>query len=195
MMATLNRRAEARRGAGRVTDAVHRHLLAFFDAYVRGDQQALAAVTRNQTAPEPGAMIELQHLPAIAPAITRREFRRLLDENPSRAGAAAREGLVRDPLASVFEEEYLNLLGYELLNQRQGEKAIEVLRLNVDAHPGSANSMDSLSEAFELIGQPAAAVEWAEKALAALAGDTTVPPWQRNPLEDGLRGRIAKLKK
>ena len=195
VIAAVNRRPEARRGAGRVTATVHRHLLAFFDAYVRKDPQALAAVTSTQMAPGPGAMIELQYLPAIEPAITRREFRRLLDENPARAGVAARESMTRDPLAAVFDEEYLNLLGYELLNQRQGEKAIEVLRLNVDAHPASANAMDSLSEALELIGQPAAALEWAAKALAALPADKAVPAAQRKPLEDGLKGRIARLKK
>ena len=195
MMAALNRRPDARRGAGRVTAAVHRQLLTFFEAYVRKDRQALASITGHHMAPGPGAMIESQYLAPIEPAITRREFRRLLDENPARAAAAAREGLQRDPFAAVFGEEYLNLLGYELLNQRQGEKALEVLRLNVDAHPRSANAMDSLSEALELLGQPAAAVEWAEKALATLASDKTLPPDQRKPLEAGLRARIGRLKK
>jgi hypothetical protein len=127
---------------------VDRNLLAFFDAYARKDQKAVPSVTSSQTAPDPDAMSELQYLrrssPHHAPRLpppARRERR------PRRRGGP---GMKRDPLAPVFDEEYLNLVSYELVNQRQGEKAIEVLRLNVDPHPGSANAMDSLSEALEL---------------------------------------------
>ena len=127
--------------------------------------------------------------------MSRREFSRLLDEDPLRAGQLAREGLARDPQAVLFEEAYLNTLGYERLNQRQGDKAIEVLRLNADAHPASANAMDSLSEALELIGRHAAALEAAERALSLLPGDQSVPAPQRKALEDALRTRIGRLKK
>ena len=76
-----------------------------------------------------------------------------------------------------------------------GDKAIEVLRLNADAHPASANAMDSLSEALELIGRHAAALEAAERALSLLPGDQSVPAPQRKALEDALRTRIGRLKK
>lgn len=82
-------------------------------------------------APGPGAMIELQYLPAIEPAISR----------SCRAGGAG------------------------------------------------------IDDTRSALGQPAAALEWAAKALAALPADNAVPPAQRRPVEDGLKGRIARLKK
>ena len=195
VISLLNRRADGKRGVFRTVEAIHRNLLTFFNAYVRGDAAARAKFSQPSQEPGPGAMIELQVLPATVPAISRRDFRRLLDEDLARAAQQAREGLGRDPHGAVFEEEYLNLLGYELLNQRQGEKALAVFRLNADAHPTSVNALDSLSEALEVVGQRAAALEVAEKALAVLPADTTVQPAQRKQLEGGLRARIGRLKK
>ena len=191
----IHRRPDARRGVFRAIEAAHRNLLTFFDAYVKRDQAARSKVSQSFQEPGSGAMVEVQVHPPIRPAMSRREFSRLLDEDPLRAGQLAREGLARDPQAVLFEEAYLNTLGYERLNQRQGDKAIEVLRLNADAHPASANAMDSLSEALELIGRHAAALEAAERALSLLPGDQSVPAPQRKALEDALRTRIGRLKK
>jgi tetratricopeptide (TPR) repeat protein len=194
-MTRLARRPEARRGVFRATSAIYRHLLTFFDAHVRRRPEAQSKLFESFQEPGPGAMVDVQILPAIEPALSRREFRRLLDEDAARAGQLVREGLTRDPQAAVFEEEYLNSLGYELLNQRQADKAIEVFRLNVDAHPSSANALDSLSEGLELLGRRAEAIDAAEKALAALPNDTAIQAPQRRQIEDGLRARLGRLKK
>lgn len=50
-------------------------------------------------------------------------------------------------------ERTINALGYQALANQELDRAIEILRTNVDRHPGSANVYDSLGEAFEAAGK------------------------------------------
>jgi hypothetical protein len=139
-------------------------------------------------------LIESRSLPAVVPAMTRREFRSLLTSDAPRAFALAREGLARDPQAAVFDETWLNAVGYELMQTGQRPVGLDVFRLNVEAHPTSANAADSLSEALEEAGERALSLEWAEKGLKLLPADRTLPPPQREALQKGLEARIGRLR-
>ncbi len=139
-------------------------------------------------------MIEVREHPAIIPAIARGEFRALVDRDMPRALELAREGLGRDPLAAVFDEAWLNALGYELMQRGQPEKSVQILTLNVEAHPASANTYDSLSEVLEATGNPSAAAQWTAKGLATIPNDRSIPETQRKALEETLRTRAARLK-
>jgi len=58
-------------------------------------------------------------------------------------------------------ERVINVLGYQLLAQKQTAAALAVFQENVKRFPGSANVYDSLGEALEGAGQPAeAAVQY-----------------------------------
>jgi peptidylprolyl isomerase len=70
-----------------------------------------------------------------------------------------------DPDLYVAESE-LNALGYRLLGRQQVNEAIEVLKLNVEAYPQSANVYDSLGEAYLLSGNPEKAIENYRRAVA-----------------------------
>jgi uncharacterized membrane protein len=59
-----------------------------------------------------------------------------------------------------------NRLGYALLRKREPGSAIQVLRLNVETHPRSANVYDSLGEAYLAAGHKAEAIESYERAVA-----------------------------
>jgi hypothetical protein len=190
----LDRRRDAKAGVVRAFQAAQRHQKTFLDAFVKRDAAARARLASAPDAPGGGAIVEVRERPAVVPAISRREFRPLLDSDPARALQVAREGLGRDPHAPLFEEGYLNSLGYEMLQRGQPARAVDVLTLNVEAHPESANAYDSLSEALETVGRPADALGWAEKGLSVLRNDRSVPAQQRTPLEDGLRARIARLR-
>ena len=189
----LGKRADAKSGVLRAFNAIHKYHLAFFDTYVKQDAAAAARLA-EPPASGGGALIESRPLPAVVPAMTRREFRGLLTSDAPRAFALAREGLARDPDAAVFEEAWLNAVGYELTQAGQRPLGLDVFRLNVEAHPSSANAADSLSEALEEAGQRAPALEWAEKALRLLPADRTVPAPQRDGLQKALEGRIARLR-
>lgn len=69
-----------------------------------------------------------------------------------------------DPDVYVAESE-LNAFGYALLRRKQVNEAIEVLKLNVEAYPQSANVYDSLGEAYMLRGDKEQAIENYRKAL------------------------------
>jgi tetratricopeptide (TPR) repeat protein len=58
-----------------------------------------------------------------------------------------------------------NRLGYRLLGKDDTRSAIEVFRLNVEAHPASANVYDSLGEAYLAAGDSARAAESYRQAL------------------------------
>lgn len=63
-------------------------------------------------------------------------------------------------------ESDLNMFGYVLLKQRKTKEAIEILKLNVEAYPQSANVYDSLAEAYLMNGDMALAIENYEKSVA-----------------------------
>jgi len=52
------------------------------------------------------------------------------------------------PAAYNFDEAELNNLGYELIHAHKIEDAVRILQLNVEAYPQSANTYDSLGEAY-----------------------------------------------
>ncbi|MEZ0606890.1 tetratricopeptide repeat protein [Fibrella sp. WM1] len=76
----------------------------------------------------------------------------------------------------------LNVIGYDLLNEKRVSEAIEVLRVNVTLHPGSWNAYDSLGEAYALAGDKKLAILNYEKSLAL------------NPKNENGKAALAKLK-
>lgn len=58
----------------------------------------------------------------------------------------------------------LNIAGYNFLRQQNIEQAIAIFKKNVELYPESANTYDSLGEAYELSNQLAAAGESYQKA-------------------------------
>jgi CubicO group peptidase (beta-lactamase class C family) len=85
-------------------------------------------------------------------------------------GAAAAVKQYRDLKAAApddydFGEGVLNRLGYWLLNHDRTADAVEILKLNVEAYPKSANPYDSLGEAYRKTGQRDLALALYRKAL------------------------------
>jgi hypothetical protein len=72
---------------------------------------------------------------------------------------------MNDAIAIATENE-LNNYGYQLLNAGDKDKAIEVLTLNTQRHPKSANTWDSLGEAYATKGDKKNAVANFKKALS-----------------------------
>src|SRR5450755_809027 len=67
------------------------------------------------------------------------------------------------PLATEID---LNNYGYELLAQNKFTQAIDVLKLNTQKHPESANTWDSLGEAYALAGDKQNAIVNFKKSLS-----------------------------
>jgi predicted alpha/beta superfamily hydrolase len=105
-----------------------------------------------------------------------------------RAGIAAgleRFRSLRSDTASefYFEEREFNELGYRLLNTNRAEDAIEILKLNAELYPQSANVYDSLAEAYMKAGQNDLAITNFEKSLAL------------NPENQNARDMLKKLRR
>jgi len=62
-------------------------------------------------------------------------------------------------------EMLVNRLGYELLARKQVEQAIELFKLNTVHYPDSANTFDSLAEAYVMRGDVSLAIKSYEHAL------------------------------
>jgi len=74
----------------------------------------------------------------------------------------------------LIPEAFMNRAGYDLLNANRIDEAIAVFRKNVDTYPNSANTYDSLAEAYEKAGQLKRSIENYEKAfkMAESNGET-----------------------
>lgn len=78
---------------------------------------------------------------------------------------AEADKMTKDAIAIATENE-LNLYGYQLLNQGNHDKAIEMFILNTQRHPKSANTWDSLGEAYVTKGDKKNAVVNFKKSLS-----------------------------
>ena len=76
------------------------------------------------------------------------------------------EKIMKDALAKATETE-LNQYGYQLLNQNKYDKAIEIFILNTQRHPESANTWDSLGEAYATKGDKKNAIINFRKSLSS----------------------------
>jgi FKBP-type peptidyl-prolyl cis-trans isomerase len=90
-----------------------------------------------------------------------------LEERGLEAAVAEYRSLKVRGFGEIYANEgELNSLGYGLLRQRKVREAIEILKLNVETYPQSANVYDSLGEAYLLNGDRDLAVQNYEKSLA-----------------------------
>ena len=93
-----------------------------------------------------------------------------------------------------YPEAQINLLGYFHLQAGRHQAAIDLFKLNTVAYPTSANTYDSLGDAYLANGQNDLALEMSEKALAALPKDQ-IPEDRKQLIRDSAEQKIAKLKK
>ena len=68
--------------------------------------------------------------------------------------------------AEAVRESSINSLGYRLLSRKKTADAIRIFQLNVELYPDSANTYDSLGEAYMAAGDKTQAVKNYEKSLS-----------------------------
>jgi len=82
------------------------------------------------------------------------------------------DSLMREAVA-VGTENDLNQFGYQLLNDKLYDRAIEVFILNTQKHPKSANTFDSLGEAYATKGDKKNAILNFKRSLSLNPPDAT----------------------
>jgi hypothetical protein len=98
----------------------------------------------------------------------------------------------RWPAATVLREPSLNRAAYRLHEQKL-PAAIGLFEDITRRFPASANTWDSLSEAYEASAMTAEARAATERGLAALTADTAMPAPRRAAIEASLRQRQQRL--
>ena len=96
---------------------------------------------------------------------------------------------------TLFPEGELNLYGYELLNGGRTKDAIAVFEMNVAEYPASANTYDSLSDAYLANGNKVEALKYAEKTLKVLETDTQTPDAFKQLVRESAERKVKELKK
>jgi tetratricopeptide (TPR) repeat protein len=81
-------------------------------------------------------------------------------------GKAGEAEKIRKDAIEIATENELNNYGYQLLNTKQTDKAIEILILNTQRHSKSANVWDSLGEAYAIKGDKKNAITNFKKSLS-----------------------------
>ncbi len=99
----------------------------------------------------------------------------------------------RDPRARLFTEGQLNQLGYAHLQAGRAADAVRLFRLNTLVYATSANTFDSLGDAYMATGQNELALRASERALELLAKDRGDEA-RRKAIRESAEQKIAKLK-
>ena len=145
--------------------------------------------------PVPSQMLAAGGAAALQPTPTE-QFWTEIDKPGS--GARARqifeEARKRDASAILFPEAEMNALGYEKLGDGATKDAIEILRLNVDAYPGSPNAYDSLADAYLADGQRDLALQYTEKAIEVLKATPNLDPNFRALVQQSIDAKMKQLK-
>jgi dienelactone hydrolase len=119
-----------------------------------------------------------------------------LIDQPGGASEGAKklwEARGRDPGAVLFPEGLVNLLGYERLRAGDTKGAVEIMKLNVSAYPGSANVYDSLSDAYVADGQMDLAIQSAKKALELLTTDRMDSEGEHSRIRENAEKKLKQL--
>ncbi|MEP1035530.1 serine hydrolase [Ekhidna sp.] len=72
---------------------------------------------------------------------------------------------VKKPNHSLVQENSINRFGYQLIRDKEFDKAILIFKINTDLYPNSANVFDSLGEAYMLNGDKLNAIKNYKKSL------------------------------
>ena len=138
--------------------------------------------------PDPKTSVNVKNTPA-------REFwqRALSPTGVSAAVQLFEETRKRDPRAVLFPEAQLNLLGYLHLRAGRPAEAVQLFKVNTLAYPASANTYDSLGDAYLANGQLELALGASEKAIALLATDA-LDDARKKGIRDSAEQKVAQIK-
>lgn len=92
-------------------------------------------------------------------------IRESMDQEGIKAANKKFKSLQKDSKGYYVSEDEMNALGYEYLNVKKINEAIEVFKMNTIAYPGSFNTWDSLGEAYAAAGEKDKAISNYEKSL------------------------------
>jgi tetratricopeptide (TPR) repeat protein len=172
------------------------YALHFLDGYLKGDAKGIQFLANKPDANGiPQGLMTVEFKKALKAPPREWEIANMIRraQNVEKAKAIIAEAREQNKDATVIREGMLNQLGYEFLFQGNHQLAIEIFQLNVDTFPGSANTYDSLSNAYQVAGKTEIAVRLAEKALEVLPNDQGIDAARRELIRQSAEDRLKKL--
>lgn len=102
---------------------------------------------------------------------------------------------LRSRSPGVLSEQDINNLGYSLLRAGKPDEATAVFLWNIEAYPRSANTYDSLAEAYLRRGNVDKAIEYYTKTLEVIPRDPSPDKEALKRLGEGAQKQLSRLKK
>jgi metallo-beta-lactamase class B len=99
----------------------------------------------------------------------------------------------RNPRGVLFPESEMNAYGYRRLQGGHPEEAVAIFSMNADAYPRSANTYDSLADAYLAAGKRPEALAAAQKALKVLKDDKSLTLELRELVRESIEKKIREL--
>lgn len=94
----------------------------------------------------------------------------------------------------VIREDVLTTNAYWLLRNQRQQQAIEIFNLLVESYPESPNAYDGLADGYEMLGDKAAAISNAEKALEKLKTATNLNADFKERIRKSAVDKLTRLK-
>jgi dienelactone hydrolase len=167
--------------------AVSKAVLAFFQSALRGDSAALATALRSSP------LLHMRFSPRLDVPSERDFANMVIRHGYESARRELQASLTRSPGVDLIDQPTLNRLGYGLLEQGNATAAVGVFRLNIDAHPKSADAYDSLVDGLLGARDTTAAVAACQQLLAVLDADSTLSADTREEYRRNTQARLQQL--
>lgn len=116
-----------------------------------------------------------------------------LPGGPAKIEAQPEQARQHDPKATLFDEQLVNLMGYEHMQAGDAKGAIEILKLNAVAYPNSPNVYDSLGDVYLANGQLDLARQNSRKALVLLQSDTADNQQRKDAIRASAEGKLQQV--
>lgn len=154
-------------------EATCSYMLNFFDAHLNGSESAKAFLAAGpQTNALDPAQAAFRHMPGREVPPTQEQFLAILQERGVEAAVQIFEKFrAEDPDLVLFEEYACNVAGYNYLQRGETQAAVAVFRMNAETYPASANTWDSLAEAYVAAGDEEQAADCYRMVLKVLPND------------------------
>jgi hypothetical protein len=165
----------------------------FMDANLKDDRSAdnlLAHIKSEGTSR--GATVEYLAAKKVAP--TEQQFVEIVRQRGVDTALATYRDFVGSATGPpAVREAVINQLGYECLREGRMDEAVELLKLNTEAHPNSCNTWDSLSDAYLAAQDYQAALECARKTLEIIEIDQETDLQFKEHIRQAAQEKIDRL--
>ena len=140
----------------------------FLDAYLKNDAKALAFLKQSPARHGIGPQVmSMEFRPASAVSYGEADFVRAFAKAQHKDAQALYTQMVTQSPGFKLHPVNLNLMGYQLLQAKNAQAAVQLFKLATHIEPKYGDAFDSEGEAYEALGETALAIAAYEKAVAA----------------------------